>query len=294
MMKYCVDKYTAIVIILMMALFHNIESAAVNEISSGNLQPGEYLIKSEIIVPQDSTLRIAAGTKLFFEQFTGIKVKGKLYCEGTVDSPITFTSIKDFGNREEKAEAFDWNGVEISKESDSIFITNTIIKNSTYGVVIQDTVTRIKLENVEFTSIGDVTLSRKGEEIIIEDGKPFTMLWNIRSQEKGINIEIKDSVNTAELNAQSETVNLIGKEEIKKNRFIITRISAASICLAGVSILIINSIDKNRIEKAYENATDSYKRNELQEKFEKRSAGQTIGIVLGAIGVNGFAMTFFF
>lgn len=290
-MKYCV-KYTTIVIILMVALFHNIESAAVTEISSGNLQPGEYLIKSEIIVPQDSTLRIAAGTKLFFEQFTGIKVKGKLYCEGTVDSPITFTSIKDFGNREEKAEAFDWNGVEISKESDTIIISNTKIKNSTYGVIIQDTVTRIKLENVEFTNIGDVTLSRKGEEIIIEDGKPFTMLWNIKSQGKGI--EIKDSVNTAELNAQSETVNLIGKEEIKKNRFIITRISAASICLAGVSILIINSIDINRIEKAYEKATDSYKRNELQEKFEKRSAGQSFGIVLGAIGVNGFAMTFFF
>jgi hypothetical protein len=96
-----------------------------------------FIVKENIIIPQNNHVTINKGCQLFFMPHTGITVEGSLSIEGTGADPVIFTSIYDSlypEKTENKAKPFDWNGIIISNHSQKILLKNFIIKYSIYGI----------------------------------------------------------------------------------------------------------------------------------------------------------------
>lgn len=94
---------------------------------SGNLQlAGEIIFKGTQLVPQNSVLSFAPGTTVRLAADAGLTVNGKILSVGTVDKPITFTSLSD-----RKAGA--WDEIAIEQALDSAF-TYTIIEYANWGI----------------------------------------------------------------------------------------------------------------------------------------------------------------
>ena len=119
---------------------------------SGNLAKGSYVVTGTVYVLKGQTLRIEPGTKLYFEQFSGVTVLGSLFCEGTTSDPIIMTSKKEAPDKPKGSnpDPFDWNGIEATPEAISISVSNTKIRNCVFGINIKNDRTRIKIERVEF------------------------------------------------------------------------------------------------------------------------------------------------
>ena len=83
---------------------------------------GPYRISGNVTVPAGSTLKIAAGTTLFFDTGASLTVAGRLLAEGTESKPIRFTKTPGGGN---------WAGIQFQGTMQDNRISQAIIE---YGV----------------------------------------------------------------------------------------------------------------------------------------------------------------
>ncbi|MFC2131719.1 T9SS type A sorting domain-containing protein [Bacteroidota bacterium] len=72
-----------------------------------------YIIKEELIIPEDKTLRIKEGVKVLIDPLVNIKVNGNIICEGTKTKPIIFKSSDENEG---------WGGIEVNNESSFEYI----------------------------------------------------------------------------------------------------------------------------------------------------------------------------
>jgi len=94
---------------------------------SGNLQlAGEIIFNTTQLVPQNSVLSVAPGTTVRFAANTGLTVNGKILSAGTVEKPVTFTSLSD---RKPGA----WDEIIIEQALDSSLVY-TVIEYATWGI----------------------------------------------------------------------------------------------------------------------------------------------------------------
>lgn len=98
-----------------------------------------YQIFDSLVVAEGTTLNIAAGTRLLFHDKASLIVKGRLICEGSPESPVILSGDRT-GNVVSDI-SFDlmsrqWEGIEFRAGSKGNIMSHTIVKNTTYGIVI--------------------------------------------------------------------------------------------------------------------------------------------------------------
>ncbi|MDE5554348.1 MAG: hypothetical protein K2J10_04100, partial [Muribaculaceae bacterium] len=98
-----------------------------------------YQIFDSLVVASGATLTLSPGTRLLFHDGAYMAVDGRLVSNGTVEAPVTFAGDRT-GNVVSDI-SFDlmsrqWQGLLFSPGSNGNYLENTIIKNTTFGVII--------------------------------------------------------------------------------------------------------------------------------------------------------------
>lgn len=125
-----------------------------------------YQIFDSLVVAPGATLTFAPGTRLLFHDDSWLAIDGNLICEGTPERPVVLAGDRT-GNVVSDI-SFDlmsrqWQGVFFGPGSHSD-LTNTEIKNTTYGVVIDGEYaapgeTSLTLTNCRFHNSGTTALA---------------------------------------------------------------------------------------------------------------------------------------
>lgn len=274
----------------------------------GELKAGEYFVTGTVYVLHGKSFKIAPGTRIYFEQFSGIKVLGSLYCKGTVDSPIVLTSKNEITDKAKNVapEAFDWNGIEVPMEAEMVMIVNAKIRNCTFGLNIKSDLTKVSIRNVEFYNNGYSGLARGGKMVLVEPGTPFSVDWNIDNRDPpsfpvlkpGEPDLFKTNKNFTISNEISPPKNSDFKEnhEVKKqnNPLIIAKIGAAAVVFTGAVLYAAGTVENSKIRDAYDDTVDPQKRDYLRHRYKNGEILKTVGGVSCIIGVAGFFITFLF
>lgn len=93
-----------------------------------------YIIYNSITVAENSSLTIAAGTKVLFHGNSTMSVKGTLTVNGTKADSVLFAS--DRLEKEYTNETGQWNGIHLYPESKNSAINYAVIKNGTAGITV--------------------------------------------------------------------------------------------------------------------------------------------------------------
>jgi hypothetical protein len=136
---------------------------------------GPYIVEKDCTVPKGKTAIIEKGCRFFFNPFTGIIVEGNLTVAGTKDQPVLFTSINDTfstGKEHQQSDAFDWNGILISKESGTVLLKNFHLQFSTHGIKSQKP--NIKIENGMFSKNGQFHFTINDKIQKVDENTPYS------------------------------------------------------------------------------------------------------------------------
>ncbi len=170
---------------------------------SGNYQAGEYLISGDVVVIPKTTLSFAPGSVLRFENYAGITVQGRFVCNGTPQQPVVFTSAHDVPHTKTMPDAYDWNGIKVTFEADSISLEHCTIAYSTFGLNIESNATQVSLKNIAFIHNGSASLTRGKKLIPVQETTPVSFNWP------------EMTTVTAEAGGQGERLADSGKQEGK-------------------------------------------------------------------------------
>jgi hypothetical protein len=144
---------------------------------SGNYQAGEYRISGDLVVLPRTTLSFAPGSVLRFENYTGITVQGRFVCKGTPQQPVVFTSARDVPHTGTMPEAYDWNGIKITFEADTVSLEHCTIAYSTFGLNIESNATQVSLKNISIIHSGSASLTRGKKLIPVQETTPVSFTW---------------------------------------------------------------------------------------------------------------------
>jgi hypothetical protein len=133
-----------------------------------------YLISGDIVVDKGTFLTLKPGCVLLFRPFTGLRVDGSLIVDGSNEKPVVFTSSRDskyYDSANIQPQAFDWNGITITKSARRVKLFNFILCYSVYGIKAQTE--RVSISNGNFYSNGqfNVTINEKIQNVT--DNFPF-------------------------------------------------------------------------------------------------------------------------
>lgn len=246
---------------------------------SGILHKGDYVITESILVMENQKLTISPGCVLYFEPFCGIKVSGELFCKGTSSEPIFLTSKNVMHNSEDSnssAEAFDWNGLEITNEAIAAVFTYTNISHCTFGIQVKSKKAHIDLHNVIFDDIGYSSLCRETKLIDVKPGIPFSINWKSYD-----NLSFSDEPFARDPDK---------KKKVKQ----ISLAGSGTASLCGSIILILSSIMVNRSVDFYNSQKDPAGAGYYRQLFYKNRRLQYSGAALLALGVAGVGISFAF
>jgi hypothetical protein len=257
---------------------------------TGSLGPGDYIIPSNLYVRPGDTLTIQKGTALHFESYCGLIVRGVLICNGTVESPVIFTSIKDNPSDPLAGQPtpFDWNGITAEEEAALLQLNNTDIRFSVFGLNIKAVSTTAILENVRFSNNGYRNLTRSGKIIMIELGASVNYLF-----------EPAKEVNLTEAKKPGDEKKI--KEAAPKparNRLPVWKKTA--LLSSGIGVAVGSSLwagghyMAERTYRDYQKSTVTSRTDNLREQTQALIPTRNAGIVLASLSAAGFALTFSF
>jgi len=129
-----------------------------------------YIVEQDIVVPKNTQSTIKAGCVFLFKSFTGMNVYGNLIVEGTVENPVIFTSINDAqynSDAQQLPNAFDWNGVYISEESNDVKLRNFELMYSVYG--IKSKKEKMTIQNGIFKQNGQFNFTINNNILYVQD-----------------------------------------------------------------------------------------------------------------------------
>jgi hypothetical protein len=253
---------------------------------AGELDAGDYIVKSTLTVPEGDTLVIPAGTTLYFEPLTGMDIRGALTAAGTLAAPVILTSVNDTASAPAPAQGFDWNGVKTQGPSAVLDLRHTHISHSVYGVSVRDAGAGVSLESVVFDNNGYASLVR-GEHIVpVRAGEPFGAKWNI-ADEGIIDDEPAD-------NAAGAAPTKPACKHKTKGRLIIN-VSALGLTAAGLTVYTVNLAQKNTYFKQYTRDGNSQR---LSAYYEEKIRGNmkmgAAGAAITGAGLGCLTATLFF
>lgn len=142
---------------------------------SFSAKDGPYVVVDDITVPEGKKAVIKEGCVFLFKPFTGLKVHGDLFVEGTQENRVIFTSIND-GEYNTTAEQlpnpFDWNGILVSSKSEIVSLKYFSLRFSVYGIKSQ--ISDILIENGLFRQNGQFHFTIKDKIQYVQDDIAFS------------------------------------------------------------------------------------------------------------------------
>jgi hypothetical protein len=251
----------------------------------GDLGEGEYLVKTLLTVPDGDTLRIGAGAVLYFEQLTGIDVRGVLTVSGAPGIPVVMTSSNDTAKSAQAPQAFDWNGVRSFGPDAAVFMRHASVSNSVYGVQIWDPSSKAELRDVFFRDNGYASLMRGGEIVPTEADKAVSAAWNVEAPQSSPRQAGKP------VKAKPAKSNSPGTVSAK----FVVNVSAVGVAAAGMTACYIGLSNTNTYQKHYELEGGSGGHSEYyQDKIRKNITVSAIGAAAAGLGLGCIGVTLFF
>lgn len=249
----------------------------------GTIGPGELLVSGMVEIDQNKTLTIKPGTKLLFENFSGLVVYGTLRSHGTAESPVIFTSANDDSSAPVRPEPFDWNGIKVTPNARAVHLAHARIYYSTFGLSVESERTGVLLEKVDFRHNGYTSFARAGKIVPTWDGTPNDFQWGV-----------------VERSGQKERGASRTKEPGKHKPWMMpTIIGSSLLTVAGAGCIIGGHIQaENNHQKYMAVRPDDFNAAQLLADYkQKRDSAVTlrdIGTVLTVLGAAGLVVTFVF
>jgi len=247
---------------------------------NGSLAAGEYLVKSIIVVPDGESLSLQAGTTLYFEQLTGIDVRGGLSADGSPDAPVILTSVNDTAGAPEPAQAFDWNGIKAEGAAASVSLRHARVSHSVYGVNLRDPAIRAELSGVVFQNNGYASVV-VGEQIMpVTAGEPFSGEWNTEARAQPEQPASKQK--TARQGSGASRVRLVFNASA-------LGVAAVGVTIYGISLANTNTYFDHYAREGNSKRLSSYYEDKIRGSTTLGTVGAVIaGVGLGCVGVSLF------
>jgi hypothetical protein len=251
--------------------------------STGN----PYVVDRDIVIPKGKYLTIKAGCDLMFNPFTGITVQGNLKVDGTQEHPVLFTSINDSTlnhQATQSPDAFDWNGILVTKESGDVEVRFANLRYSVYGIKCQNP--DILIMQSVFRQNGQYHFTINDKIQKVPENEPFS--YNIS--------KTKPTVSTGGSGIPPKGS---GVSQTPSQKRMVIRYSALGIGGAGVlcgTIFAFISRDYFNRAESYD-ATPGHTYEEwksLDSKYITNAALSGVSFGIGALGLAGFGLTFVF
>ncbi|MBD3241133.1 MAG: hypothetical protein GF331_11150 [Chitinivibrionales bacterium] len=134
-----------------------------------------HIVTDNMTVAAGGKAVIEEGCVFLFKEFTGLVVDGSLIVEGTLDSPVVFTTIHDTAYAKDSPRLpnpFDWNGVLITPRAGDVKLSNFVLAFSVYGVKSQKE--SFVINNGTFKQNGQFHVTVSDEIKPVVDGMPYT------------------------------------------------------------------------------------------------------------------------
>lgn len=265
------------------------------EISSESIDStgNPYIIEKTIIIPQGKQIVIKEGCVFLFKNYSGIKVLGNLFVKGTPEKNVIFTSINDslFNKKSEQAaKPFDWNGITVDKGADTVKMENFRLFYSSYG--IKSLNGKIALKCAIFGRNGQYNFVISDKMQDVKDNEPFSH-----------NVLIDKTVDST--SAVKPVGYDKGPETIYTARNII-RYSSLVVGVVGAVIGVVYAIKASNTNETLKDKSYFYAQaqsqqkpidvlwDDMHKKWESETMSRNVFIGVGAIGLTGFSLTFFF
>lgn len=248
----------------------------------GEIAAGTYLIPHDIMIEKGKTLTLAAGAKILFTQNALLVVNGTLICAGTPSQPVSFNKL----NNEWYYRPIDprietrWDGIYLP-DSAVCKMSNTIITNSKYGIVVSGKDVSMAFDAVRFTNNKFQNVKIGNRVMKISENAPIKFNY---PEQQGIFVEPAAVVNATE----TIQAKRLDKPQTSYPALRIGMGVTGGIGLAcGAAGYYIVRKHLSGVDR--ETLTDDV--------IAKANTGRAVGItgaILFGVGATGFVWTFFF
>ncbi len=250
---------------------------------SGTFGPDVYRVTETVTVPSGKSLTFDAGSELFFEPFTGIVVKGSLIINGTQDSPVRLTSIRDTGIGDGSPEPFDWNGIEVQETAEQVSLQYLSISHSVFGINIKAARTKVRIQNALFNNNGYASVVRVGENSAVVYGKLFSVSWNMET--------VQPVTESVKFHSDVPSEKTPGKN---KAVFLSLNIGGLGVAAAGLAIMSVSTVQRNRNVNEYSVQKDPHWASIYRNRIIQNRNMQITGAVLAGVGLTSAGVTWLF
>jgi hypothetical protein len=227
-----------------------------------------YTITGNIYVNPGDTLVFEEGSRLSFEPFTGIIVRGTFIAEGTKNKPIVFTSTKDqwpMSGSVTTLSSFDWNGIKVADSNSVLRLSYSMLSYGTMGIDIKYTASDVVLHDVVFHRNGYMNLIRDNKFIDARDDVEYTFGWT--RQKEMLSSAMQGATYTGV--DDRHRIN-IGKEIVKKVKSLPFRLTMGGLAACGAGLWIYGHVRAEHYDKEYYQQTDKSEATEAIRISEKR------------------------
>lgn len=238
-----------------------------------------YIINDNIIVQKNKASIIKAGCVFLFNNFSGMIVEGELAVEGTLDTPVVFTTVNDSNyseNPKQLANPFDWNGILITRSAARVKMSNFILAYSVYGIKSEKE--EFNIENGTFKANGQFHVTVKGAIKPVDENYPYSYGFS-SSQDTSVH------AGSVKRGLQNKRVSEKGDDEKKRSmvnkRSIVPLLIGASGIVSGVVCAIsVNDLSDTRAKYGAERNAG------IRDDLKKKGNNQFVtSIVTGGIGL---------
>ncbi len=238
-----------------------------------------YVIDQDVIVPKNTMVVLKAGTVFLFTSFTGITVYGSLLVEGTMASPVIFSSINDANQNPAATQlpnAFDWNGIYVSEESGDVKFRNFHLMFSVFG--IKSKKDQITIQNGQFKQNGQFHFTINDNIHYVQDNISYS--YNVDKSAPGANSNKPRRKVVKEKAPREKKPELQGRRVAAISALSIGGITGITFVITGVKALRYQN-DMNEIKRD-PNPLDGPRWNTLEKKYDSiRPVCITTGVIAG-------------
>ncbi|HMA65651.1 MAG: hypothetical protein ACM31E_02055 [Fibrobacterota bacterium] len=274
----------------------------------GDYPAGTYLVLHDLKIAKGKIMTLYPGTKILFVKDSRLIVEGLLICQGKGDEQVVFDKLDNRDYYQPVDSTLDtwWNGVYVA-DSATIEMKHAWIKNSKYGLVIDNAASSVNLDTVYMQNNKYHSL-RFGDELPnVADQRAFRVMWSGLDGKRPDIIYI-DTIKKPSIDQaipQGQMVSVLSPEEkkLKKKKQLGWTFGTAALVSAGAGALsLFKALDAQKVYESPENQkrgnTDAgpdpdYITNKGQERFSWLYGSIGAG-TLFLVSATGFTLTLWY
>lgn len=170
-----------------------------------------FIVDNDIEIPAGQKVVMDEGCTVLFKEFTKLSVLGSLIVNGATEKPVIFSSLHDTAynpKSKQLANPFDWNGMLIDTNADSVYLGNFKLMYSVFGIKSQKE--NIVIKNGYFLANGQFHLTINDKIQYVQDNIAYS--YNLQETPKNTgtaNIIVKTEPQGAWLSVNGEPIDKV-------------------------------------------------------------------------------------